>query len=215
MGRSGSLRASALGLPLPRAEPEGIRRRRADAGRGIHDAPGAAQRAHPLRWHQQETHGPPRRADRGDHLGRRDSRPGRLSRDPRADRNVRRYAERGLRDREHAGRHLPAGQHVLPDRQGRIGAGARGGRERPAADAAVLARRSAGPHQRAVGGGLQAAAGRGGPPGRSAGCDPVARHNDRHRRSRCPHDCRIPRRHAPDSRHDSDTAVPGARALLR
>ena len=69
----------------------------------------------------------------------------------------RRQGQRGLRHREHGGRHLPARQPLLahPPRRGRPRARRR--RRRRAADDAVLARRSAGAHGRAVGSGRRSA----------------------------------------------------------
>ena len=58
----------------------------------------------------------PRRAARRHHQRRRDPRPVRLRRGAAAGGAPRRHAERGLRLREPAGRHLPARQHLLPHR---------------------------------------------------------------------------------------------------
>ena len=56
-----------------------------------------------------------RRAPRRAHLGRRDPRDGRLPRRRRPRRHRRRHGQRGLRDREHGRRRLPARQHVVAD----------------------------------------------------------------------------------------------------
>ena len=60
--------------------------------------------------------------------------------------SCRRHAQRGLRLRKPARRHLPARQHVLSDPAGRDRPGVRGGRARPAAEYSVLVRRGAGAH---------------------------------------------------------------------
>ena len=89
--------------------------------------------------------------------GRRDSRQRRLRRDAGAREPARRHGQRGLRRRKPRRRHLPARQHVVPDPARRGGPRARRGCARPGADDSVLARRSAGPHRRAVAGGVAAA----------------------------------------------------------
>src|SRR6266542_79276 len=76
MGRERPVRAGAVGLPVSGSLAGRVRRRGADAGGGIHDAPRTAQRAHPLRRHQQEAQRAARRADRRDHVRRGDSRSG-------------------------------------------------------------------------------------------------------------------------------------------
>ena len=101
--------------------------------------------------------GAAQRADRGDHVRRRDSGNGRLSRRDRRRANVRRHAQRRFRDREPDRRCVSAGQHVVADRvrARRRGDGARCARR--AGDGAVLAGRSAGPDGGAVGGVFRAA----------------------------------------------------------
>ena len=62
-----------------------------------------------------------------------------------------RQRQRGLRDREHRRRHLPARQRQLPDPARRTRPRARRGRAGHAAEHPVLARRGAGAHRRTVG----------------------------------------------------------------
>ncbi len=86
---------------------------------------------------------PPARAAPGDHIGRRHSRSRRLPRRPRTRRHVHRHAQRGLRDREHGRRHLPARQPVVARAAGRRGRRPRRRRQGRAAEHSVLARRGA------------------------------------------------------------------------
>ena len=65
------------------------------------------------RPHQRRAPRPPRRAHDGDPVRRRHPGDRRLPRHRRARRHVRRHAGRGLRDREHGRRHLPARHHLL------------------------------------------------------------------------------------------------------
>ena len=66
----------------------------------------------------------------------------------------RRHPERGLRLREPARRHLPAGQHLLPHPEDPAGQGLCGGRQGSAPEHPVLVRRGARPQRRAVAGGV-------------------------------------------------------------
>ena len=90
-----------------------------------------------------------RQADRRD-LGRRDSRQRRFRGGAGAAGLADRHGQRGLRGRKSGGRRLPARQYVVPDSADRRRARARRGRERPAAEHPVLARRGAGAQRRAV-----------------------------------------------------------------
>ena len=82
-------------------------------------------------------------------LRRHDPRHRRLSGAARAGEPDHRHGQRGFRRREHGGRHFSARQRVLPHPAGRARDGAGRGRQGPAAQHSVLARRSAGPHRRA------------------------------------------------------------------
>ena len=93
---------------------------------------------------------PARRPPHRDDLGRCDPRQRRLRRRAGAPRNLPRLAQRGLRHREPARRHLPARQHVVAHPAGRARLGPGGGRARAAPEPAVLARRGAGAHRRAL-----------------------------------------------------------------
>ena len=72
-----------------------------------------------------------RRAARRDHQRRRDPRHRRLRRHRGPDRDLRRQRQRGLRDREHGRRHLPARQPSWRIRRVEARPGARRGRRRP------------------------------------------------------------------------------------
>ena len=147
---------------------------------------------------------PPRRAD----LGRRHPRDGRLPRRRRPRRHVRRHRQRGLGDREHAGRRLPPRQHSWRIR--RVEAGRRAGRRRPgrAAHGAVLARRGAGAHRGALGGGVRASRGgrRAAGRRRRRGRRGVARARGRRRRRVATRGRAIPRGRARRPRRPPDPA---------
>ncbi len=95
--------------------------------------------------------GPPGRA----HLRRGHPRAGGLPGAGRAGRQPGRHGERGLGDRVHGGRRVPARHHLVADPPGRAGRGARRRRAGCAAVGAVLAGRGPRPHGGAVGGGLR------------------------------------------------------------
>ena len=97
----------------------------------------------------------------GDHVGRRDPGQRGLPGGAGAGGHVHRDGERGLRGREHGGRHLPARQHVLADPAGAARRGAGGRRPRPAALDSILVRRGTGAQRGTLGGGGGAAGGDG------------------------------------------------------
>ena len=100
--------------------------------------------------------GQARRPAGGAHLRRRDPRARRLPGAGRAGQRPRRHRQRGLGDREHGRRRVPARHHLVADPPGRARHRPGRGRARRAAIGAVLARRGARPHRRAVRGGLRA-----------------------------------------------------------
>jgi hypothetical protein len=142
-----------------------VRAGRAHAGGRLHHAPRPARRLPALRRRQPRAAGAARRPAGRRHQRRRDPRPVRLRSGAAAGRPPRGHAQRGLRLREPARRHLPAWQRLLPHRQDRNRQGDGGGREGPAAHDAVLAGREPGPHRRTVRGGVA----RGGDGGCAAG----------------------------------------------
>ena len=117
------------------------------------------------------------------HLGRSDPRDRRLPRVDGAGRRLHRHRQRGLRDRVLPGRRLPARHPPVADRPGdqRRHAGPR--RHRQAPDDPVLGGRGAGPHRRAVGGGLAAAERGCGAVSTTAGAMPLSRACGRYRAS--------------------------------
>ena len=143
-------RDGAPRLAVSGSRPRTMARASRDARRRVRDPVGPARRVPAPRRRQRRAAGPARRAPHRDDLGRRDPRQRRLRRGAGAARDLSRLAQRGLRDREPARRHLPARQHLVahPAHRARLGPG--GGRARPAAEHAVLARRGAGAHGRAV-----------------------------------------------------------------
>ena len=110
-----------------------------------------------------------RRTAGRDHLRRRDSRDGPVSRDRRAGGNVRRHGRRGLRRREPGRRRLPVGQHILENPVCPRGRGPRARRRRRSAEHSLLAGRSTWPHAGAVGRGLRTTCRFGGSGARVAG----------------------------------------------
>ena len=162
--------------------------------------------------------GPARRPPRGAHLWRRHPGTRRLPRAGRAGRNPGRDGERGLGDREHGGRRVPARHDLLADPQGgaRHGPGCR--RPGRATVGAVLARRSARdarwncPKR-------SPASGRRSPSGspRLTGMAPVRwlAVRMRHRPGRGPHHRGLPRRRARRARGAPDDGHHRARTVLR
>ena len=156
-GRGRAVRAVHAGLAVPAAHPRGVRRDRR-AGLGRHRD--RARPAHGLstsRPGQRAAACPPGCPAGHPHLGRRDSRDRRLPRADGAGRRVHRHRQRGLRDRVLPGRRVPARHPSVADRAGDQRRHARARRHRQAPDDPVLGRRGAGPHRRAVRGGLPAA----------------------------------------------------------
>ena len=128
---------------------------------GVAGAVGTHDGVPPPRRREPEGEGASRRAHHGSRERRRHTGHGRLPRHRGAGRRDGGDGERGLRHREHGGRHLPARQHAVEDTPHRAGNGARGGGAGAAAHDPVLAGRGAGAHGRAVAGGVGAAARRG------------------------------------------------------
>ncbi|TMA80967.1 MAG: DEAD/DEAH box helicase, partial [Deltaproteobacteria bacterium] len=209
----GSLGVRPAGVSLPDARAGGFRRRPRHAGR---------RRGHPARPARRAPAPRPRagtracaagRPPRRDHERRGDPRHGGLRRRRGAAGPEGGHGQRGLRGREHGRRHLPPRQSLVAHPAGRGRAGARGGRGRRAAHRALLARRGAGPHARALDRGLGAPDG-----GRRA----VAGGRGRLARPRvrpCPRRGRpagrVRRRDPGGARHGPDAGVCRRRALLR
>ncbi len=206
------------GVSLPRPDARRLRRRRAHARRRLHHEARTPRCAPALRRRQPPPQGAARRPPRRHHVGRRDPRPRRLSRRARAHRDARRQRERGLRDRVHARRHLPAGQHLVrhhPHRDA-AGRGARGRRAGPAPHHPVLVRRGAGTHRRAVGGSVAPAARRRGPAGAPRRGGRLARGRDPgSARARRPADRRVPRGDAEGPGRGPQPRDARARAVFR
>src|SRR5437773_2602850 len=182
----------------------------------LHHAARAAWRVRPLRWRESPAARAARRPARRAHIGRGHTGHRRLPRDPRADRDLCRNAQRRFRHREHAGRHLPAGQPVVSDPEDRVGPGARRRRPRPASIDPLLAGRGAGSHAGAVTGSVPAAPGRRRPTGGSGRGDHLACGRDPGRpRARRPSDDRVSRRLEEDPGSHPDAGDPRAGALLR
>ncbi len=187
------------------------------ARRRLHDAARPARRLSPPRSGERALAGPARGAARRHHIGRRHPGHRRLRGRARARRDSRRHGERGLRHREHGGRHLPARQRLVADPAHRAGSRSRRGCARRAADDPVLVRRGAGPHRGAVvvgvalplrGGGASAAGG-------ARGGTRVARSGDRNRSPCRRADRRLPGRGARGARGHADAGDHRGRTLLR
>ena len=198
LARGRSLRAGAPGRALRRPGPRGLRRRGRDARRRHPDRPRPAGRLAPSRPRQRRAARAARRADRRPDLGRRHSGDGGLQGGRRSRRHRGRHGERGLGHREHGRRHLPPRQHVVAHSPRRGRRRARGRRAGRAALGAVLARRSARAHRRAVGRGRRSPRARRRLPRRArrAGRAGVARARVRPRRRRRRGDRRLSRRGA-------------------
>ena len=124
-----ALRFCATVQALSRPAPRGLRCGREDAGGRLRHPSRATGRADSSRRGQPSHPGTPRSPAHGADVGGRHPRQRGLSRHSRARRHLHRHGQRGFRHREHGGRHLPAGQHVVADAPDR--AGNRAGRGRP------------------------------------------------------------------------------------
>ena len=120
-----------------------VRRGRDDAVGRDRLSPGSARHLAAPRPGERRGTWPARSTARRHHLGRGDSRQRQLPRRGRAGRDHGRHRRRGLRRREHGGRHLPAGHDLVAHPPRRVGTAAGGGRARRGAVGAVLARRGA------------------------------------------------------------------------
>ena len=154
MARGRAARAVPARDAVSRPHARRVRRGHAHALRRLCHAARAARGAPASRRGQRHAARAARRGARGGDVGRHDPRQRRLRGGARAAVAGGRHRERGLGGREPGGRRVPARQHVVPHparrarhRQGR-------GREGRAAEHAVLARRGAGAHERAVGFGV-------------------------------------------------------------
>ena len=150
MVRKRSLRSRASRVSVCGAHARRVSRRRADAGRRLHDASRTRRRVRPPRRGERRAARTPRRASHRAHVRRRDSRHRRLRGRAGAGQPGRRHGERGLRRREPRRRHLPARQYVVQDPTRRSGPRAGRGRARPGADDSLLARRGARTDRRVV-----------------------------------------------------------------
>ena len=146
--RTRSSRSCARAWPYRELDARGVRRRARDAGGGHRDAEGGAARGCTAIG---STAGCAAGAARA---SRRSPRAARSPRSPTTrscsipTRRSVGTRERGLGDREHGGRRLPARHAQLAHPPRRVGRGARGRRAGRAADDPVLARRGAGAHAR-------------------------------------------------------------------
>ena len=157
VARRRPLRARPSRRALCRPGPRRLRRRARDA-RGRHpDGARSARRVAAPRSGESRAARTPRRPHRRHHLGRRHPGDGGLQGGRRSRRHRRRHGERGLGHREHGRRHIPPRQHLVAHPARRGGHRARRRRAGRAALGAVLARRGARAHGRAVRRGVRAA----------------------------------------------------------
>ena len=142
--------------PYADLSPGRLRRGRGAGVRRHRDRPGPAGRLRAPRRRQRRAVGPAGRPAGRPDLGRGDPRDRRLPGGGRPRRHLRGDGQRGLGHRVDGGRRVPARVHLVADPAGRAGHGPGGRRPGRATVGAVLAGRGAGPHRRAVRGGVRA-----------------------------------------------------------